>query len=341
MTSNTPATLRFWAFVIAIACSLPGCQTATQPRPDTTIGHGREQPPQPPQHPPAPQSDAAAPSKIIAYLDGRPLDWNQLLTPLLEYGGGQTLAEFVLETQITRELASRNLTITQDHIAAESDILRLALNQDPNIAERLLRELRERRGLGDHRYKQLLARNAGLRLLVQPEVHASETAIRAQYDLEYGPQFQARLIVVDNLQTAGEVARKAQAGEPFIDLVLAFSTDISRAQAGLLSPISPADPTFPAAVREALTRLQPGQSTDPITLERGFAILQLQRIIQPQPVPLDDVKQALALTVRRQVERVSMQRLAKTLSNKADVLILDPTLKSSWDQQRNRTFGQE
>ena len=177
---------------------------------------------------------------------------------------------------------------------------------------------------------QLLTRNAGLRLLVQDDVEISDAAIDQAYWFEYGPRYEARLIVTDSFQEAAGLVRRARQGESFIDLAIAHSKDLSRAQGGLIGPISPVDPTYPQVVRTTLQLLVPGEVADPVALEEGFAVLRLERKIEGQDVELDDVKDVLARRVRRRVERMLMQRLARTMLGEADVIVLDPGLHNSW-----------
>lgn len=321
---------------------LAGCAAESNYQQGAAIGHGVES------GPTATADDrrgsenpADETGKVVAYIDGRPLGSDQLLGPLIEASGGQVLAELVLESRVARELNARGLRVTPEQVAAERDLLRQTLDPDPNEAERLLAQLREQRGLGDARFRRLLTRNAALRLLVQDEVEVSDATVREAYELRYGPRYEARLIVTADVATAGQVIQRARAGESFIDLAIAHSTDVSRAQGGLLAPISPVDPTYPASIRSALTQLQPGEVSEPITIENGLAVLKLERKIDGGAVQFDDVKEALSRKVRRQVERMHMQRLARTLLERADVLILDPGLDQSWKDQKDRMLGQE
>jgi parvulin-like peptidyl-prolyl isomerase len=329
-------------YLAGLAAGIWGCAAEPTYRQDAAIGHGEESgPAMTADDRPRSENVVGATGKVVVYIDGRPLGSDQLLEPLIEASGGQVLAELVLESQVARELNARGLQIAPERVAAERDQLRQALDPDPNEAERLLARLRERRGLGDTRFHRLLSRNAALRLLVQDEVEVSDAAVREAYELRYGPRYEARLIVTADVATAGQVIQRARAGESFIDLAIAHSSDVSRAQGGLLAPISPADPTYPASIRSALTQLQPGEISEPITIENGLAVLKLERKIDGEAVQFDDVKEALGREVRRQVEQMHMQRLARMLLERADVLILDAGLDQSWNDQKDRMLGQE
>lgn len=283
-------------------------------------------------------SQNAAPSKTLAYLNGRPITPQDVQQALIEANGGQVLSELVLEQMVQQHLALAGHRLSQEHIDAEQRSMTALLNPDPEMAIRLLKELRQRRGLGEDRFRRLLMRNAGLRLLVQNQVEVSDSAIQRAFQLRFGPRYEARLIILASLSKAQAIHRRAHAGESFIDLAIEHSTDSSRAQGGLLPSVSPVDATFPQVIRTELTRLEPGQISSPIWLENGFAILKLERKIDRQPVQLVDVKDQIVGLVQQRVERVLMEQLARTLIREADLIILDAALEASWREQKSRLF---
>ncbi len=271
-------------------------------------------------------------SRPVAYLGGKPIRPEQLHTALMEASGGRILEEYILDNQIRLKLAEAGKIVTNNLIQQERSILLATLSPDANQAARLLEELRKRRGLGTTRYDRLLRRNAGLRLLVQGDVSIPEQRIQQAYQLKYGPRYEVRLIVVDSVSQAAALIRQARAGtKSFADLAIEHSTDRSRAGGGLLPPISPVDLTWPDGVREAVAKLEVGDVSNPIALDQGFAILKLEKKIAAQPVKLDDVKAQLQQVVRRTIESGLMQKHARRLLSEADVLVVNPALKDSWD----------
>ena len=327
-----PVRTIFASILIIIMAAVPaGCQQgrASSSSPAATGGPSGRSARRPLTQPP--------PEHRLAYVNGQPVTLTDLQTHLLEAAGGKVLAEFILERMLDEELADRGLELRSDLIDVERRILAQVLDPDPDQAQRLLDELRQRRGLGKYRFRQLLRRNAALRLLVQDQVEVSPAAIQQAYDLEYGPRYEARLIVVDSLPLASQLVKRARSGQDeFVDLVIAHSTDASRAQGGLLPPISPADASFPAVVRQAVQKLDVGQVSNPLALEQGFAILKLERKIDAQPVPMNEVKDELTLAVRRRVEQMLMRQKAAAMIRKAEVVILDPALHDAWMQQKQR-----
>ncbi len=283
----------------------------------------------------APGSD----QRPVGYVGGKAIHRGDLWALLVEAKGGEVLSELILDRQIARALSDRGETIEPATVDQEKSLLLATLDADSDQAQRLLGELRQRRGLGEHRFRKLLKRNAGLRLLVQDEVEVSDAAVDQAYQLEHGPRYEARLIVTGSLVNATELVRRARAGESFIDLAIAHSSDASRAQGGLIGSVSLVDPTLPKAVRVALGALEPGQVSDPVALERGFAVLRLERKVEGTGVDPDQVKAKLTEKVRRRVEWVLMQRRARTMLSEADVVVLDPLLHTDWQRRRGKLLG--
>ncbi len=79
-----------------------------------------------------------------------------------------------------------------------------------------------------------------------------------------------------------------------------------------------------------------GDVSDPVLLESGYAVLKLERKIPAQLVRLVDVKPALQLRVRREVERMLMDRLVRTLVQQADVVVMSPALQVSWTREKKK-----
>ena len=287
---------------------------------------------------PAPAAARSVPAeRPAAYVRGHAITRDALWRALLEADAGQTVAELFLDPLLADRLAAANLTVTPQLVDAERQIIIESLDEpDADRAALLLREWRATRGLGDERFNRLLRRNAALRLLVQPDVQVTDAALRQAFDLEYGPGYEARLIVADSLQEATRLARRARAGESFIDLAIRHSTDPSRAQGGLLPVIRPGDATFPDAVRQTLAKLKEGQVSDPVALEQSYAVLRLERQIAPQPVQFADVEGQLRQRVQRRIESLRMRQAMLVMLQGADPTILDPAVAAAWAAQQQR-----
>ena len=322
--------------VVLVAAGLVACQSGSGARPTRSTAAGIARRPAPKRARTA-KSPAAAVRPICAHVNGEPVPSDELLAALTERAGGPILTELILDRQVRRRLTEHGLNVTPEQIDAERVLMQQALHADADQARQLLSQVRRRRGLGKQRFARLLERNAGLRQLVQDEVQIKDTDVRQAYDILYGPRYEARLIVVDSAALASRVAREARAGRRFVELVRKHSIDPTRANAGLIGPISPADPTYPKAIRQALGQLEPGGISPMIALEGSFALLELLSKTAAQDIAFADVEAMLSERVRRQLDRRLMERLARTLVEEANVVIRDAKLRTSWDQHRKAT----
>lgn len=292
---------------------------------------------------PAPKDQggpAAAPSaRPFATVDGAAVYAADLSAMLAEAAGGQALEELVLDRRLEAEARRAGVTVTEEQIRAERELLLDALTgatiaRDEDDAARLLERVRSARGLGPKRFAALLRRNALLRSLVAPQVAVTPSALEQARRLRYGERYRVRLIVTTTAREAMDVLKELEQGESFSVVAARRSTDVSAARGGVLDPISPADPEYPAAVRSALRDLTPGKPSMPIALDASYAILMLDEIIPATTPPnTAQAEEALARDVRIQHERLLMNQLARRLLSEANVRVVDPSLDWSWQRR--------
>lgn len=270
-------------------------------------------------------------ARPAALVDGRVVQWGELRPLLNEAAGATILREVILDRMLAAELDRAGVAIRPDDVDRERSLFYATLNPDPDVAVRLARELRARQGLGPRRLDRLLRRNAGLRALVEDDVMVSEEAVVRTFRILHGPTARARLIVVPTLAAAQDAYNRITAGEFFGDVAVEVSTDVSAARGGLLSPISPDDPTYPEVMRDALSALEPGEVSSPIFLSRQYALLQLVESLDGDGVALADERSRIEQQVRLSQERLLMDMEARRLLRQATVTIIDAALKDAWD----------
>jgi parvulin-like peptidyl-prolyl isomerase len=296
-----------------------------------------------PEQDPADHSRAkAAPANLaerpVAYLDAKPVTQDEVYRLLAGAHGGEALAEILLDRAVRDRLKQETLELTATEIDAEKTSLLKSLSPNPDEAAQLLQEMRAQRGLDAKRFDAMLRRNAGLRLLVRDEVQINAAAVNQAYQLRYGPRYRVRLIVSNKLDVLTKVRSDVLKGSSFTDEAIEHSTDASASQGGLLSPISPADPTYPKAIRDALSKLKmnaPASRLSPaIALDSGYALLWLEAIQTPDDPPsIEAVRSDMETIIRADLERVRMRQLARTLIEQADVVVLDPAIDKAWKRQ--------
>jgi parvulin-like peptidyl-prolyl isomerase len=274
-------------------------------------------------------------ARPAALVNGRQILWGDLRPALSDLAGAAALRETLLDRRLAELARDAGISVTDDDVAAEQQTLLATLSDDPATALRLLDELRARQALGRVRYDALLRRNAIMRALVRDRVEVDEPAIARLFDAMHGPKRQVRLLVTADLVDAQAARRDIEAGSFFGDVAAERSTDSSAARGGLLAPVSRADPTYPAALQEAIWSLAaPGATSAPVLLENGYAIVQLVREIPADGATLEPEREKLARLVRLAREREQMDALARRILADAHVVIFDDELRESWERAR-------
>lgn len=327
----------FAAFITA--CAAPHAE-------DRSITRGLDRADRYVQRTEIPSSPDDSPPRPLAILNDDPITLDDLRPALLEAAGPLALEEAALDRLLAREAAVKNLTIGRPALDAEESLVRdtfasAGVASSPDDAARLLASLRAARRLGDNRYTALLRRNATLRALVAPSVVITPALLDQARALRFGERYRARVIVVSSAAAAADLRAQLESGADFSILAAEHSIDATASRGGLLDPISPADPSYPAAIRSTLRSMKPGDLGDPIAVDQGFAILRLDRIdpatesassIQPQDASRT-TQPALERDVRAEQERLLMNQLTRRLLTEARLTILDPTLQQAWTQR--------
>lgn len=270
-----------------------------------------------------------------ALVNGQAIQWSQLRDLLAETAGGAILEEVVLDRLLSQRLVRDGKSIDRAAIDRERNLLMEVLDPDPTTAALSLDALRQRRSLGDRRFDLLLRRNAMLRTLVRDDVEINDTMIRSQFEQQFGPKYQVRLITTATMNEAATALNRIRAGEPFTEVAATASTDFASAQrGGLLEAMSPYDASYPAIVRQVLADLDPGDLSPIIPIESAFAIIQMVRRIPAQNVKYEMVKDDMARSARLAQERILMDNLARQLLASADLVVLDAALNDGWKRSR-------
>ncbi len=277
-----------------------------------------------------------------AIVDGRGIPWGELQPLLAERAGAEILEELALDQRLREMSERRGVTITDADIARERTRLRETIAAGAGVdieeAERLVEQLRVARGLGPVRFRMLLERNARLRALVAPEVEVEDEAVRRAFEIRYGPRVRARLFVSSGESEAAEVRRRVRSAPApvvaFAEAAVDRSLDSTGPSGGRLGTISPADPTLPAALRNALRRTEPGSVSPVIALEAGFALVLVEERVSAEPVKLEAVESALREEVRLAAERAAMDRLASSILGRQGIEPIDAGMDWSWRRGR-------
>lgn len=279
------------------------------------------------------------PAAIVA---GSAVSETDLLPALTEAAGAVVLEEFTLRKALEAELAGEGLSIGDGLVQAERGLLVRTVAAESRAseaqAEEMIASMRRARGLGETRFGGLLWRNAALRALVSAKAKPTPEDMTLATQLEFGPRFRARLLVTrsaDDATRALREVRVAGAGSPVVFAEHAFrsSIDPSGPRGGLLPDASPADGALPPLVRTALVSLAPGECSDVLSIEGGFALVLLESRTREPRVPDDAELRELESKVLARIQRLAMDRLARTLLERTEVSVISDPLRWSWERR--------
>lgn len=273
-------------------------------------------------------------ARPAAIVNGRMVNWADLRPTLNELAGADALQETILDRTVEAALQAGGVQIGPDDVAAERKLLLESLNDDPDVAVRLLDELRSRQKLGKVRFDALMRRNAGLRALVRGQVRTSSEAVQDMYEMLHGPKRQPRLMTLANLETAQAAINLVKSGIPFGDVATEMSTDSSAARGGLLEPVSRVDPSYPQALRQTLWTLNPGEMSGPILLDDHYAVLMLVKRVAGDGISLEECRPSVERQVRVTQERLLMDQLARRMLQESSVKVFDDQLNEAWERRQ-------
>jgi hypothetical protein len=279
----------------------------------------------------------------LATLAGKAVDESALNVGLREIAGAVVLEEAALDAALEARMAREGLTLPPGAVDAEERRLMMSVADEaganPEQAASLIDRLRRTRGLGPERYRRLLERNARLRTLLGSQITLSPEEQAAAVELDFGARHRARVVLTASRERASAVvaamhAANRDARPPaavMAELAMDLSEDASGPRGGLLPQASPADLSLPAGVRSALRTLRPGECSDVIAVDRGYAVVLVERESRPPRTPdADELARTLA-KARARLERLAMDRLARELLDATDVTVFDASLRWSWE----------
>ncbi len=255
------------------------------------------------------QDDPAAPpdhagserlddSDIAAVVGQRYITVKELRDALVKEYGDQMLNKLMVRQAIDLESESLGLEVTEQEIQEELHERSTGYGGEAEY----LKAMKDQLGLTEDelrlemRYQLLLEKIATRQVIITDE--QVKDYMNAHPDV-FGPQEQVRIawIVTSSEQLARLVLEQLEAGSSFSVLAERFSEDEYTANdGGEIGLVDRNDPFIERAVMEEVSRLHVGQIAGPVTVKKGYAIVQLQE--RQQEVELDE---------QRQVERARKQ----------------------------------
>jgi len=243
-------------------------------------------------------SATAEAGDVMAVVDGVALPMSAL-NDILVFSYGLPMARELIATELVRqEAVRRNVVVGLEDVQAEHELtLRLLLFPmipDARQRDQAFAMYMEEGRVTQKQWDLTMERNAVLRKLAQGRVKITEEDLQHAFGMKFNRQAVVRHIQTASLADAEAVMKDLAAGAEFEKLVQTRSLSPSRQREGLLDPISAQSPGVPPALKEAaLAMTKIGQLSNIIQAGTTYHILKLEKIIEPEKVKFEDVKEGL------------------------------------------------
>ena len=128
---------------------------------------------------------------------------------------------------------------------------------------------------------------------------------------------------------AEELRKRAVAGEPFAQLASDSSDAPSKANGGLIGPISRDDlaPEF----QKLLDAMKPGEITQPLRTQRGYSIIKLESATARKVKTLDEARPEIADKIAGQKRQGQMEKYLEQLRQQAIIDWKNDEIKKAFE----------
>jgi parvulin-like peptidyl-prolyl isomerase len=155
---------------------------------------------------------------------------------------------------------------------------------------------------------------------IRSKVQVSEDELRAAYDMQRY-RYHIGWIFVRSRALVDELARRIAAGEDFAALAAKYSIDVSRTNGGDIG--MRALGTLPASVEEMVSKMSPGEVSQPVVYDGHYILIKLYEIDESQPPDFETMRQGLMSLVQGRKENALQRDLAARLREKYKVTFHD------------------
>jgi parvulin-like peptidyl-prolyl isomerase len=129
---------------------------------------------------------------------------------------------------------------------------------------------------------------------------------------------------------AESVRKRAAAGEDFARLVGEFSEAPSKANAGVIGPISETE--LSDAIRDAIKGLKAGDLTEVLQTSRGFQVLRLDAKTDTSVLPFEKAREQIAERVAMQKQGAEFEKYLRKLRSQAIIEWKNDDLRKAYER---------
>ncbi len=280
---------------------------------------------------PAPATGQA----VMAKVNGQTLYMAPLHEMLVRQSGLELARQMVANELVRQRADELGIEITEADIQAEqAEALSRIFPPDITGEQRkgLLGQFLQQRGLTETQWRLTMARNARLAKIAAAQVRVTDQMLQAAFAAQYDRKVVVRHMQLPSMVTASLVRKNLLSGVDFAATARAKSIGPTASGGGLLPAFARNDPSVHPDLRAAAHGLgRVGQISEILQIGKSFHLLKLEKIIEPEQVKLEDVKEELTRQVRdAQVDKLKqtiLTRLYAAAVAEGRVRFVDPTLR--------------
>jgi peptidyl-prolyl cis-trans isomerase SurA len=131
-------------------------------------------------------------------------------------------------------------------------------------------------------------------------------------------------------EKASQVRQRATAGENFEKLAVDMSDAPSKANAGLIGPLTVSE--LSPEVRKLVESLKPGQISDVIRAQRGYQLLKLETSTPPETMTFEDARNQISDRVFTDKRKEEYEKFLERLRGQAIIEWKNDELKRAYDK---------
>lgn len=273
----------------------------------------------------------------IAIVNGSRITKQEFYDRLEQAGGESVLADLIAREMLNSAFEKSGLTVTEQEIAAAVDEVK---KQAPDEAQ-WQEYLKEKVGMTEEEFRDYVAFNLKVKKMAEKDVKVDDKLLQAHFN-KYRDQFgrpeSVRLaeIVVNDRARAQQIRQQLRDPKAnFQTLARQYSVSAYTRELGGMRPEEALSNVQPDALRQAVSKLQVGQISQPVQADNVWYIVKLEQRNAAQKADYAKVKDQ----VREHYMYTHAKKandMVEELRKEARVKILDPKY-----QEMNRMFGAE
>jgi foldase protein PrsA len=250
---------------------------------------------------PTVQQTAKDNERIVAAIGSRKITIGELETALEQHYGAELLNQIIDREAINLEGKETGISVTNAEIERELKRMQQGYESEGQFYESMKVQLgMSKEQLREDVYYKLLLDKLATRNITITDAQVEEYIQTHPDEFKSEVKFHIRIIVVSTKEQANKVLSDLAKGEDFATLARDRSLDDNTSNGGGdLGWIEENDPFVAAPIMNAAKQLQVGETSKPITVDNGYAIVDL-RDQQEKPNPelsfiKENVRRELAL----------------------------------------------